>query len=119
MVTGPVALTGATYPATVAQDGIVLVFWWADWSGPCRKFATAYSRASHEHTDLTFATVDTLTEPELAATHQVNAIPDLMVYRDGILVYEVAEMLSADELDEVIRAARAVDMAEVARQLQG
>lgn len=113
------ALTAETFEATVTQHDIVLICWWADWSGPCRKFGPVFEKASHDHADLTFTTVDTLAESALAVAMQVTAIPDLMVYRDGILVYEEAAMLSAEELEGVIRATRAVDMAEVARQLQG
>lgn len=112
-------LTTATFETTVSQHGIVLVCWWADWSGPCRKFLPVFEQTSGDHPDLTFATLDTLAEPGLAAAKGVTAIPDLMVYRDGVLVYEEAAMLSAEDLDGVIRATRAVDMAEVARRLQG
>ncbi len=112
------ALTSATFDAAVAQEGIVLVCWWADWSGPCRKFRAVFERASRDHADLTFATVDTLAEPALAAANGVTAVPDVMVYRDGILVYAEAAMLSADELDAIIRAARAVDMATVVSRSQ-
>lgn len=113
------ALTAQTFERAVSAPGIVLVCWWADWSGPCRKFATVFERASQTHGDLTFATVDTLAEQGLAAAMQVAAVPDVMVYRDGILVYEEAAMLSAGDLDGVIAATRAVDMAAVARRLEG
>jgi thioredoxin 1 len=111
------ALTAETFERAVAAPGIVLVCWWADWSGPCRKFGAVFEQASQAHSDLMFTTVDTLAEPGLAVAMQVTAVPDVMVYRDGVLVYEEAAMLSAAELDAVIAATRAVDMTAVARRL--
>jgi thioredoxin 1 len=111
-------LTQETFSATV-KDGIVLVDWWAAWCGPCRAFAPVFEKASEKHLDVTFAKVDTEAEPVLAGAFEIRAIPMLMAFRDGILVFEQAGALPAAALDKLIEAVRGLDMEDVRRQVAG
>jgi thioredoxin 1 len=108
-------LTEATFSTTVKQ-GIVLVDWWAAWCGPCRAFAPVFERASTKHPDVTFAKVDTEAEPLLAAAFEIRAIPTLMAFRDGVLVFEQAGALPPAALDRLIEAVRGLDMDDVRRR---
>ncbi len=109
-----VDLTSDTFTETV-QDGITLVDWWAGWCGPCRQFAPVYEAASDKHPDITFGCVDTEAETMLAAAAKITSIPTLMVFRDGLLVFARAGALPPAALDQVIQAARDLDMDEVRR----
>lgn len=110
-------LTQETFSQTVKQ-GIVLVDWWAAWCGPCRAFAPVFERAAAQYPDITFAKVDTEMEPTLAAAFEISAIPTLMAFRDGILVYEQAGALPPAALGKLIAAVRDLDMDDVRRRIE-
>jgi thioredoxin 1 len=105
-------LTEANF-AEVTSDGIVLVDFWADWCGPCKRFAPTYEQASEQHPNITFGKVDTEAEQRLAAQFEIRSIPTLMAIRDGVIVFEQAGALPASALEQLITAVEGLDMDEV------
>jgi len=108
-----VELTADTFEPTVTGDGIVLVDVWAEWCGPCKAFAPIYDAAASENPDITFGKVDSEAHPELSSALGVQAIPTLMVFRDGVGLFRQAGALPKAALDDLIRQARALDMEQV------
>ena len=109
------ALTEETF-GEVAREGIVLVDFWADWCGPCKRFAPTYEKVSANHPDIVFGKVDTEAEQGLAAQFQIQAIPTLMAIRDGVIVFSQPGMLPESAVESLIEQVRALDMDEVRKE---
>ncbi len=110
-------LTAGTMQQTITDNGIVLVDFWAEWCGPCKRFGPIFEQSSEEHPDIVHAKVDTEAEQQLAAELQITSIPTLMAFRDGILVFNQAGALPAPALAQVVEAVKGLDMDDVRAQI--
>jgi thioredoxin 1 len=110
-------LTGGTIQQTITDNEIVLVDFWADWCGPCKRFGPIFEQSSDENPEIVHAKVDTEAEQALAAELQITSIPTLMAFRDGILVFNQAGALPAPALAQVVDAVKALDMDDVRAQI--
>lgn len=110
-------VTEDTFEQTVTGEGLVFVDAWASWCGPCRQFAPVYEQVSEKHPDVTFAKLDTEANQQVAAALEIQAIPTLMAFRDGIMVFRNAGALPAPVLEDLVSQVEALDMDDVRRQL--
>ena len=112
-----VNLTSQTFDEAVKKGGTVLVDFWAEWCGPCKRFAPIFEASSETNAAIVHAKVDTEDQGRLGTRFGVSAIPTLMAFRDGVMVFNQAGALPAPALQQVIEAVEALDMDDVRRQI--
>jgi len=110
-------LTTTTFDEKTS-DGIALVDFWADWCGPCHRFAPIFEEVSSRHEDVVFGKVDVDANQELQARFGIQSIPTLMVIRDGVILYQQPGGVPAQGLESLIEQARALDMDEVRKTVE-
>jgi thioredoxin 1 len=112
-----VELNRDNFESVITGNSMVVVDFWAPWCAPCRAFAPTFEAASAQHDDVVFAKVNTEEEQEIAGAFNIRSIPTLMVFREQVILYAEAGALPPQMLEEVVKQAKAVDMAEVHREI--
>ncbi len=111
-------LTQTNLDDTINNNDIVVIDFWAPWCGPCQTFKPIFEQAAEKHEDAVFASCNTEEQSELAAMFQIQSIPTMVVFREGIGIFGQPGMLPAEALDELMDKVRELDMEEVRAEVE-
>lgn len=87
-----IELTDDNFTSTINDNDndIVLVDFWASWCGPCLQFAPVFEQSSEDNPEIVHAKLDTEAQRRVPAAVGITAIPTLMAFREGVLVFNQA-----------------------------
>jgi len=97
-------LTDATFEQTVSESAApVLVDFWAEWCGPCRRLApTVDELASDYNGRVVVAKMNVDENPATPMRFSIRGIPTLLLFKGGQLVEQVVGLADKDQLKKMI-----------------
>lgn len=97
---------------------LVIVDIWAEWCGPCKKFAPIFESLKEKYLEHEFIKVDADKEDSQAVLQKfsVRGIPTILIIRDNELVFSHAGILSQAAMESVIATYAPEPVAECEHQ---
>ena len=98
-----IEITDANFEEIINSDKPVLVDFWAEWCGPCRRLApTVDALASEFDGRATVAKLNVDENPSVPGRFAVRGIPTLLLFKEGQLAETIVGLRAKEDIAQMI-----------------
>lgn len=76
-------LTEENFDNALQENGVILVDFWAEWCGPCKKLSPILDEIGQEY-GLTIGKLDTDQFPDISAKYEIRSIPTMILFENSV-----------------------------------
>jgi thioredoxin 1 len=97
-------LTDSNFDQSVVKSAQpVLVDFWADWCGPCRRLAPTVDELATDYDGrITVGKLNVDDNPNTAFRYSIRGIPTLLLFKGGQIVEQIVGLADKDSLKRLI-----------------
>lgn len=81
-------ITDTNFDSAIKENELILVDFWAEWCGPCKKVSPILDEIS-ESNGLLVGKLNIDENPEKTQEYSITSIPTMVLFKDGIPVHTV------------------------------
>jgi thioredoxin 1 len=101
----PAEIGDATFNDFIKKYPVVLVDCWAPWCGPCRMMTPVIDGLAKDlEGKVAFGKLNTDQNPKTSMRFQIEAIPTLLVFKDGEMAERLVGARTKDDLSRRLQA---------------
>ncbi len=97
-------LTDSNFDQSVIKSSVpVLVDFWAEWCGPCRRLAPTVDELATDYDGrVTVGKLNVDENPSVSMRYNIRGIPTLLLFKAGQIVEQVVGLADKDSLKKIL-----------------
>lgn len=76
-------LTNENFESSLKDNSLILVDFWAEWCGPCKKLSPILDEIGEEYR-LVIGKLDTDAFPEISERYEIRSIPTMILFENSV-----------------------------------
>jgi len=81
-------VTDKTFEDTLSSNNLILIDFWAEWCGPCKKMSPILDEIENQF-NLPVGKLNVDENPEKTMEYKVSSIPTMVLFKDGQPVHKI------------------------------